>query len=193
MKGRLHLGFNSTATNSTTIPVILQSLQQIPPWAKVSLRQYQIWFGIIDALADNDDLDIFLAFVDVDNLPDFQALIEGALWQAHQKWDAIGTPASFVQAMSQDRLSWEAADAPQVENTTVDQRKQVQALAIILGDTLQANLIKAVGTVDVDVEYTVRTWGNDMTTFIDGNQRNSEGMVVEDSFYWDDEASSGSI
>lgn len=180
VKGRLHLGFNTATATSAGAVVIHSILERVPPWARLFIRQFQIWFGHQGTIADDEEFDIFLSYLDVEQVPDASSLIASAIWQGHQRFEEVGTGANMLQTMERDNMQWSKEDAPQLENTTVSQRRIVSALAILVSATM-SKTVEAVGTVDLDVEHIVRTWGNDAYTWNSANGKNPEGLMWEEA------------
>jgi len=121
-----------------------------------------LWWGPISDPTDQF-LEVYLAAIDRDNIPDQVALDEENVWSAKQVWRALGTPATVVQTMMREAVMF--FGEPQIRNTDVFMRNVNLRLALVaIAD--QALTYAFMGHVNVEITLLRRIWSgpdNDQT------------------------------
>lgn len=180
VKGTYRKGFDNTKSQSgANVVTLLSLIMNVAPLSRTILREFQIWAGANAQPGDASDYRFFLSFVEPDNLPAVGSMIVDAIWQGRQHWENAGTPANLVQTFLQDAVRWDE-NGPDFSSIDVETRTVLTALALVISND-HTGSTAASGVVLVDLEYLVRTWGNDSNTWNDANNRNSEGLLWEEA------------
>ncbi len=184
VNGSQRIGFNSNATTTAdNIPVLLRLLYDLPPLSSVMVKFMQLWFGLDQAPADASLFRLWLSFIaDPSNLPDEGSMTVDAIWQAHQHWQAVGTPADLHQLLTRAGLEFDNdAEAPD-RNNIIPTDAVADAIVFAISSNI-AVAVRVAGVLYVKIKYLVRTWGNDAWSFDGGpNEKNNEGLLWEEAF-----------
>lgn len=157
------------------VPATVRALATIPPLAMTHMRQLQIWFGIGEGPASGDQIECYILPGDLENPPDLASARERAHWAAVQNWEVAGAPASIVQTITHENLFVLDSDYSTIE--LADRIRNNQWL-LVVSDTGNTQIY--IGTITVEHNLIIRTWGNDAYTWDDIDVRNSEGLTEID-------------
>lgn len=167
--------FIRTAAIDGTVRIV-----RIPPLSTSKALQLQIWFGLHDDPGDQEQFEIFLMSVDFDNLPDVAAMRQDSEWQAMQHWSHVGTPANAVQTITHENLVFFSTGVANVEVAT--RTRDYGWALLLIGDNANSS-IAANGTLTTQIDYIVRTWGGDNSTF-DTVEETKDGLTDIDYDVW---------
>jgi len=171
-------GFHFEAALSLSAVGELQILQSavdlgedritIPPQSVSRPLQLQVWYGLADEPGDGEDIEIYLAAIDVANLPDVSSIRQTAEWMAAQRWIQAGVPANTVQTLSKDGMIF--LSQPTANLSLVQRIRDFAWVFLGTSTTNTDSTIKLLATLTVQHTILQRTWRSDSYKWSDENQ-----------------------
>jgi len=150
------VAFRALVTDPET-PTLAVLVHTIQPLSKTRVVELNIDYGpSIDPLDETDE--VFLAFVDMDNLPGIGDLRGLHVWSSTQIWRVLGTPGNTIQTQSHENI---AILVPKIKDThDIETRRRRNALALIVQVTATGTpIIHVAGNVGLQSVLTQRDWG----------------------------------
>jgi len=169
---RVPFRFEATPT------ALVSAIERVPIMTLRSTPlQLQIWWGHDAAVANGDQLEIYLLAVNEAESPDLSSARARAIWSAVNKWVVVGTDAYAVQTITHENIMFLAPEG--VSNVNVGERPHQFVWGFIFANTTSAQL--ALGSLAIQHDLLIRTWGNDNWTFNSEDTPNSEGLTEIDT------------
>ncbi len=162
------VAFRSAGVPSSLIHIVID---RIPPLARTTAIQLQIWWGMNELPADGDLIECHLLALDTINPPDITGVLARADWSAAQKWHANSTPQVTVQTLTHENLLLLGSKYDTVD---LGVRTTHNAWVLAVSDTTQNQFYT--GTLVVQHSLIIRTHGGDAYTFADEDKNNAEGI-----------------
>ncbi len=159
-------GFHVTLTTAASPALVLQ-IAALPPNSMMTPLEMWIAYGPQED-TNEEQLELYLAMVDISNLPTAASLREMAIWQDSQKWQNQGTPANTIQVMKSANPVW---TRPQTwASVTVNDRLRASGLSI---------LSFASGSLDIKV-HGVLTWEVTLLQRVWRDDNANDGLMMEE-------------
>lgn len=141
---------------TTALEIIDQGIP-ITPLSRMRPLLLNLWYGPISDPTDQF-IDVYIAAIDADNMPDQSSVDEQAVWVARQVWRTVGTPATVVQTMIHEQVM--LLGHPLIINIGLGTRHQNYRLALLaIAD--QALTYAFVGHIDVEITIIRRIWSGE--------------------------------
>jgi len=150
-------------------------LIRIPPNSTGTPLSFDCNYGLDQAPSDDLNLQYILAAYDIDNSPDASSLRDGSLWQAIQHWEILSSVGA-VQTLEREKTFFFGRSFP---NISIAQRTRNYGFAFAQRHNTSVTSLASLNLI-VQIDYIIRTYGNDMATFTDFDTPNSEGLFAED-------------
>ena len=146
--------FSDRSESVTTALEVIDFGIQVLPNSIMRPILLNLWYGPISDPTDQF-LDVYIADVDPNNLPDQASLEERFIWAARQVWRTVGTPATVVQTMIHENTL--LFGVPQVSNLALETRLNDYRICLLaIAD--QALTYAFVGHMDVEVTIFQKKW-----------------------------------
>lgn len=136
----------------TTLEVIDNGIP-IVPLSHIAPMHLNLWWGPNSDPTDQF-VDVYIAAVDVRNLPDQAAMDQISYWIGRQVWRTVGTPATVVQTMGHEDTTLEGGISSNIDLVTRTQDYRLALCAV----TDQALTYSFVGSVTVQIVLLRRIW-----------------------------------
>lgn len=158
---------------------VFLEIENIPPLSQSRVMQIQIWFGLVDVVANLDEFELYLMAMDVDNVPGLTGVRDRNVWGAIQKWH-YETGGHAVQSIEHENVP---VFAGAVDNTELATRRRDWKWVFYCNLVSGTFTLATLGSIVVEHTLIQRRYPNDAYTWNDDpGELNNEGISEIDMY-----------